>query len=109
MDLIAPIAADADFEAQANGRAVIFAGEGELFADLRAELLHRAIENIVRNAVEYTAAGTTVEVSGARSTSGDALLVTVADRGPGVAEAKLEAIFEPFYGRTPPSGPLYVE
>jgi two-component system OmpR family sensor kinase len=97
VDLIASIAADAHFEAQASGRAVAFRGEGEVVADVRVELLHSAIENVVRNAVKYTSEGTTVEVNAARSPSGDTLLVTVADRGPGVAVAELEAIFEPFY------------
>jgi two-component system OmpR family sensor kinase len=97
MDLVASIAADADFEAQASGRAVAFTGEGELFAEVRAELLHRAVENVLRNAVQHTAPGTTVEVTATRQASPPELLLTVADRGPGVAEAEMERIFEPFY------------
>ena len=97
VDLVASVAADAHFEAQACGRAVAFTGEGDLVAEVRVELLHRAVENVVRNAVQHTAPGTTVEVSATRSPSGAELLVTVADRGPGVAEAELETIFEPFY------------
>jgi two-component system OmpR family sensor kinase len=38
-----------------------------------------------------------VEVSATRQASAAELLVTVADRGPGVAAAELETIFEPFY------------
>jgi len=97
MDLVASVSADADFEAQAGGRTVAFKGEGELVAEVRVELLHRAVENVVRNAVQHTAPGTTVEVSASRDRSAAELLVTVADRGPGVAEAEIEAIFEPFY------------
>jgi two-component system OmpR family sensor kinase len=97
IDLVASIAADAHFEAQARGRAVAFTGEGELVAEVRGELLHRAVENVVRNAIQHTGPGTTVEVSATRSSSAPELLVTVADRGPGVTEAELETIFEPFY------------
>ena len=97
MDLVASIAADAHFEAQASGRAVAFAGHGETVAVVRGELLHRAIENVVRNAIKYTLPGTTIEVSARTSLSGDTFLVSVADRGSGVAENELEAIFEPFY------------
>jgi two-component system OmpR family sensor kinase len=96
IDLVASIAADAHFEAQACGRAVVFAGEGELVAEVRVELLHRAVENVVRNAIQHTAPGPTVEVTASRAPSGE-FLVTVADHGPGVAEAELETIFEPFY------------
>jgi two-component system, OmpR family, sensor kinase len=82
---------------------VSFAGNGEVVAQVRAELLHRAVENIVRNAVKYTAPGSTVEVSAGRA--GNHFRVTVADRGPGVAESDLAAIFEPFYrGKTSDGG-----
>ncbi len=97
VDLVASVAADAHFEAQATGRSVAFSGEGEVLADVRVELLHRAVENVVRNAVKFTAQGTTVEVGVGRSASGGEVLVTVADRGPGVEPRELPAIFEPFY------------
>ncbi len=97
VDLIGSIASDAHFEAQASDRAVVFESDGELPADVRVELLHRAVENVVRNAVKYTHPGTTVEVTATRKPSGDGVLVSVADQGPGVAEDELAAIFEPFY------------
>ncbi|SMF60121.1 Signal transduction histidine kinase [Tistlia consotensis] len=61
-----------------------------------ADLLRRAIENIVRNALFYTAAGTAVALGLARREDG-AVVVTVTDQGPGVAEAALPHLFEPFY------------
>ena len=97
VDLVASVVSDAAFEAEASGRAVAFAGAGETLADVRVELLQRAVENVVRNAVKHTAEGTTVEVGVGADPSGGSLLVTVADRGPGVAPAEREAIFEPFY------------
>jgi two-component system, OmpR family, sensor kinase len=93
--MVAAIADDAHFEAQASGREVAYTGEGEVFAEVRAELLYRAFENIIRNAVKYTAPGSSVEVR-AISTR-DRFTVIVADRGPGVPEGDLDAIFEPFY------------
>ncbi len=106
VDLVASIAADADFEAQASGRFVAFSGEGQIPGEVRVELLHRAVENVVRNAIKFTAEGTTVEVGVAGSARGDEALVTVADRGPGVAPAELESIFEPFHrGSAAPAGP----
>jgi len=96
-DAGASIADDAGFEASASGRAVHFSGDGEVSAAVQGELLYRAVENVVRNAAKYTAAGTSVEVRARRLSSPEVFEVVVSDRGPGVAEADLEAIFEPFY------------
>src|SRR4029079_6733310 len=59
------------------------------------ELLRSAIENVVRNAVRYTAEGTCVEVG--LHWRLDTAILTVRDHGPGVPEAELQHIFEPFY------------
>jgi len=95
--LVAGIADDARFEAEAHGRQVRFFGVGEALVKVRAELLHRAFENVIRNAVKYTGEGTAVEVRVERRTAPDRLIVTVDDRGPGVPESDLEAVFEPFF------------
>lgn len=97
VELVAGIADDARFEAEAHGRRVRFYGEGEVLVKVRAELLHRAFENVIRNAVKYTREGTAVEVRVERQTAPDRLIVTVDDRGPGVPESDLPAIFEPFF------------
>ncbi len=95
-ELVAAIADDARFEAEAAGRGLRFeAPPGEFPVVGRAELLQRAFENVIRNAVRYTASGTVVEVTITREPGGG-LLVTVADQGPGVPPADLETIFEPF-------------
>ena len=71
--------------------------DGEFVASVRGELLHRAFENVIRNAVKYTPEGTAVEVRVERRTDPDRLIVTVDDRGPGVPETDLKAVFEPFF------------
>ncbi|MEI2774101.1 MAG: ATP-binding protein [Candidatus Competibacter sp.] len=95
--LVAGIADDAQFEAEASGRHVRFCGDGEFVVKARAELLHRALDNVIRNAVKYTRKGTEVEVEVERRTAPDRLIVTVADRGPGVPESDLQTVFEPFF------------
>lgn len=97
VELVAGIADDARFEAEATGRRVLFSGAGEAIAKVRAELLYRAFENVIRNAVKYTPEGSAVEVRVERQTGPDRLIVTVADRGPGVPESDLEAVFQPFF------------
>jgi two-component system sensor histidine kinase CpxA len=59
------------------------------------ECLYRALANIVRNAVRYAGSAGPIEVS-AQQERND-VLITVADRGPGLPEAELEDVFRPFY------------
>ena len=63
------------------------------------QLLRSAIENIVRNAVSYTAEGTTVEVTVRCKDDGEGgrAVVSVLDKGTGVPQAVLAEIFRPFY------------
>ncbi|HSB97645.1 MAG TPA: ATP-binding protein [Spongiibacteraceae bacterium] len=93
--LLADIARDACFEARARGGDLLFVGAGPHIMAVHAELLHRAFENVIRNAVKYTGAGTCVEVL--IECIGAQLLVVVTDRGPGVAADALAKIFEPFF------------
>jgi two-component system OmpR family sensor kinase len=60
-----------------------------------ADLLHRAVENVVRNAVKFTREGTTVDVR--VHTTRSAAILTVADHGPGITPSELEKVFDPFY------------
>jgi two-component system sensor histidine kinase CpxA len=63
------------------------------------ELIYRAIENIVRNAVRYTREQTVVELKLSCEKQVGAAMVTldVSDCGPGLPESELENIFRPFY------------
>ncbi|UVK57534.1 HAMP domain-containing histidine kinase (plasmid) [Mesorhizobium sp. AR02] len=57
-------------------------------------LLRRLVRNLLDNARRY-GGGSAIEVSLARR--GDAIRLSVCDRGPGVAVEERERIFEPFY------------
>ena len=94
-DVVANVAADARFEAETAGRRVQLDSVEHVIVRGRAELLHRAVENVVRNAVKHTEPGTAVEITLLGQT-GKAIL-SVRDHGPGVAPPHLERIFEPFY------------
>jgi two-component system sensor histidine kinase CpxA len=59
------------------------------------ELLRRAAENIVRNAIRYAPAGTAVELSMERRNG--TVWVRVRDYGPGVPTEALPRIFDAFY------------
>jgi signal transduction histidine kinase len=94
-EIIADVVDDADIEAAAKDCPIVADVGTHLLTRGNRELLHRALENILRNAVRYTAANTRVEVA-AHATEGR-LRITVGDHGPGVFESDLGAIFEPFF------------
>ncbi len=62
----------------------------------------RVLVNLLENALKYSPAVSGVEVSARRD--GDAILIEVANEGPGIETADATRIFEPFYRRagTPP-------
>jgi two-component system OmpR family sensor kinase len=92
--LVASIAEDARFEAKALGRRLsINVSDARVTGD--PALLHRAVENVVRNAVKFTAGGTEVTITLANA--GDKTVLTVSDHGPGIAADELSKVFEPFY------------
>jgi two-component system, OmpR family, sensor histidine kinase CpxA len=94
-DLVHQVVDDANFEAKPLNKEVRILELEKCRVSGSAELLRSAIENVVRNAVRYTAEGTAVDVS--LNWKLDTALLTVHDHGPGVPEADLERIFEPFY------------
>ncbi len=61
-----------------------------------ARLIHRAIENILRNAMHYTPSEEKILVSLGHMES-DKIYIDIKDNGPGVPEDQLEKIFNPFY------------
>ena len=93
--LIDTVCHDADFEARQHNRRVAITATTPITMSGNPNLLHSAIENVVRNAVHYTADGTTVEVT--LATVGAGVEILVRDRGPGVLQEHLERIFEPFF------------
>lgn len=115
--LVADLLPDMDYEAQRRNCGVKFLENGKSGTNGQLsssqisggnvpgdvlgspELLGRAVENVIRNAIAYTAEGTAVEIRlyeeirlGSPFT-----VLQVRDHGPGVPEAALKSIFRPFY------------
>jgi two-component system sensor histidine kinase CpxA len=97
--LLRTIVEDADFEAQSRDRTVRITGSQALTVLGNQELICSAIENVVRNAVNYTREGTVVEVSLEQQTRGGETfaVIRVRDYGDGVPESSLADLFRPFY------------
>ena len=86
---------DGQIEAKASGCALLYRVPGPLTVLGDAELLRRAVENVVRNAIRHAPPGTAVEVDAVEKADG--VHVTVRDHGPGVPPGALPNLFEPFY------------
>lgn len=105
-ELVDEIAADARFEANALHRNIIQLGESRAVVRGAGTLLWRAIENVVRNAIKHSPRGGMIEIAlrdGADADGSPQVRLTVADRGPGIRESDLEAVFQPFF-RSDPDG-----
>ncbi|QBE66584.1 sensor histidine kinase [Pseudoduganella lutea] len=94
-ELLHGIVGDAQFEATAQGRTVAARGSVDVLLLGQPDLLARAIENVVRNAIKHSPEGETIVVDSAVDAA--TLRIRVLDRGPGVAAQDLQAIFEPFF------------
>lgn len=92
--LVGDIVTDAEYESRTRG--IAFRTQLDPI-DVLAEpnLLRSAIENVIRNAIRFSpddadiAVTVTIDETGGR--------ITIADAGPGVEDAQLRTIFEPFF------------
>lgn len=109
-ELLAGVVDDARFEAAAGGGpeiALAVADPAPVVAG-RPELLQRAVENVVRNALRHgrPPAGGAGRVTVTARQTAEAVEIEVADAGPGVFDADLARLFEPFFraGGADPQG-----
>jgi len=93
--LVQQLVDDSAIEATAHGCEVKFEKREPVKVEGDPELLRRAVENVIRNAIRYSPKETAVEVSLARN-NGKAV-VDVRDHGPGVPEDALPRLFDAFY------------
>ncbi len=94
------LADDARFEANAcNCSVKLSSSSADIFVQGNEPLLRGAIENVVRNAIQYSGEGGCVEIdlSSASDTEKSYAVISVKDNGPGIPEEELRKIFRPFY------------
>jgi two-component system sensor histidine kinase CpxA len=95
---------DAEYEAQQHSCTVALIEETQCTIRGNPDLLYRAIENVVRNAIRYTHPNTevTIRISETIPAPGqpdarDVATIEVTDHGPGIPDSDLAHIFRPFY------------
>jgi len=93
--LLEELVADSSLEAQSLGSQVRLIKAQPATVQGDPELLRRAIENVIRNAIRHAPEGTAVEAS-LEAADGRPVL-RIRDYGPGVPEEALPRIFDAFY------------
>jgi two-component system sensor histidine kinase CpxA len=93
--LLSEVVEDARLEASAADKSVDWVAGESLWLNGDHDLMRSAIENVLRNAVRFTKPDSAVAVTLHREN--DQVLTVIEDHGPGVPEAELARIFEPFY------------
>jgi two-component system sensor histidine kinase CpxA len=92
------VVADADYEYRREGKRVQLEAATHVTVSGDQSALRSAFENVLRNALRYTANDTEVTVlvaaSGAKPST---LRIQICDHGPGVPEADLTRLFDPFF------------
>jgi signal transduction histidine kinase len=91
VDIAALVASPVDDMADA-GLPVTMAPAPELIYECQSGALKRAVANLLDNAVKYGKRART-----AITVNTDAIQITVDDDGPGIPEAELGRVFQPFY------------
>ena len=81
------------FDYQDIGQPVSLSEMAHGAAMVRPRALRRVLTNLIDNAIKY---GGSAEVASCRSAEG-VLSITVADRGPGIPDAELENVLQPFH------------
>jgi two-component system, OmpR family, sensor kinase len=99
-EFLSEIVDDARFEANAIGRFVHVESEIDGVVRGNVELLRRAVENVVRNAIKYSHRNGTVEVGTALGSGDRVAVISVRDSGTGVPESDIANIFDPFFRST---------
>lgn len=95
VDLLSAVVEDAVFEATPRGIEIDYPPAESFLVAVNGELVYRAIENVMRNAVKYSNDGSVIGVKAGRD-AGGALTIVVSNVGNHVPSSDIERLFEPF-------------
>ena len=84
----------------AKERSVTVHRQGEATLTTDPDALARVLDNVLRNAIEASPTGGTVDVD-VQTKEGEGVVIEVSDDGEGVPEAREAEIFEPFFTTKP--------
>jgi two-component system, OmpR family, sensor histidine kinase CpxA len=94
-ELLQQVCLDSQFTAEQTSKQVHLLSSPQITLRGYRELLKRALDNVLRNAIRFSPAGGRVEVDVLSRPNG-LVVIQVRDNGAGVQNDKLDTIFEPF-------------
>jgi signal transduction histidine kinase len=100
IDLGELVSARVDFLRAGTDRTLFVSADRDVFVRADAALLERVVDNLVGNALKYTAGVVTIHVT----RRGNDAILEVEDRGPGISETEREKIFARFVRGTTAAG-----
>jgi two-component system sensor histidine kinase CpxA len=92
--LLQEVLRDCAFEAEARRIEITSRMDGALDMEGNPELIRRAMENVLRNAIRFSPEQSRIQSEVEREAHG--IVVIISDSGPGVPEELLTRIFDPF-------------
>ncbi|EUJ10758.1 signal transduction histidine kinase [Methylophilaceae bacterium 11] len=95
-ELLDMIVEDAAFEASNKRIRIALNAPQTVKISGQQDLMHRAIENVVRNAIKYAPNDSIVNIDCKSHSTSKPIEITITDQGSGVLETELEDIFKPF-------------
>jgi two-component system sensor histidine kinase CpxA len=93
--LLGEIVQDCSFEARERNVEIVVESASGMDVAGDAELLRRAVENVLRNALRYAPPHSHVAVT--CEMAQDTVSIRIRDFGPGVPEPLLDRLFDPFF------------
>jgi two-component system, OmpR family, sensor kinase len=103
-ELLLNVVEDAQYEADSKQSKVNLSISSNVIVAAQPDLLHRAIENVVRNAIKYGPVMSQISVFTVLTENAKQVHLQVIDQGRGVPENELESIFQPFVRGTSSAG-----
>jgi len=95
LELLESVAEDGRLEALSHRKQLVVKAVSTVLVMADPDLLYRALENLIRNAIKFTPPDSTVTVE--LKQKDHQVEISVSDQGPGVAVADLPLLFTPFF------------
>lgn len=95
--IVEKICEDASFEGKARNIQVSCSLAGLPPIKANKELISRAIENVLRNALKYAFKDTLIEIKTEFDQTAEMVKIVISDSGPGIEAGHLARVLEPFY------------